>query len=81
VSAGKALKEAPSRTEFRRTYPGTTGHISAVRDGLRALLHGCPMADDVILCASELATNAGAPRGALSYPWRSREELEGGFWV
>jgi hypothetical protein len=35
-------------------------------------------AEEVI---SELATNASAPRGALSYPRRSREELEGGFWV
>jgi hypothetical protein len=33
------------------------------------------------LIASELVTNAGAPRGALSYPRCSREELEGGFWV
>lgn len=30
---------------------------------------------------TELVANAGAPRGALSYPRRSREELEGGFWV
>ena len=33
------------------TYPGTTQHI-------RAVLHECPMADDVILCVSELAANA-----------------------
>jgi hypothetical protein len=39
-------------------YPGTAEHISAVRADLRPLLHDCPMADDVILCASELAANA-----------------------
>jgi serine/threonine-protein kinase RsbW len=40
------------------TYPGTTEHIRIVRLDLRAVLQQCPMADDVILCASELATNA-----------------------
>ena len=40
------------------TYPGKTEHISAVRADLRALLADCPTADDVILCASELAANA-----------------------
>ena len=40
------------------TYPGSPEHISAVRADLRPLLRGCPMADDVILCASELAANA-----------------------
>ncbi len=33
-------------------------HIRAVRADLRPLLTDCPMADDVILCASELAANA-----------------------
>ena len=40
------------------TYPAGTEHISAVRAALRPLLRDCPMADDVILCASELAANA-----------------------
>ena len=40
------------------TYPGSAEQISTVRADLRALLHDCPMADDVILCASELAANA-----------------------
>jgi len=40
------------------TYPGSTEHISAVRADLRPLLRHCPMADEVILCASELAANA-----------------------
>jgi hypothetical protein len=34
-----------------------------------------------VLVVSELVTNARAPRGALSYPRCSREELEGGSWV
>ena len=40
------------------TYPGTAEHISSVRADLRPLLHDCPVADDVVLCASELAANA-----------------------
>jgi serine/threonine-protein kinase RsbW len=40
------------------TYPGSIEHVSAVRADLRALLYDCPRADDVILCASELAANA-----------------------
>lgn len=40
------------------TYPGTAEYIGAVRADLRALFADCPIADDVILCASELAANA-----------------------
>lgn len=40
------------------TYPASAEHIGQVRADLRGLLDGCPVADDVILCASELATNA-----------------------
>ena len=40
------------------TYPGTTEHIHIVRADLSVVLHECPMADDVILCTSELAANA-----------------------
>ena len=39
-------------------YPGSTEHVGAVRADLRALLRDFPVADDVILCASELAANA-----------------------
>ncbi len=40
------------------TYPGAAEHIRAVRADLRPLLAGCPIADEIILCASELAANA-----------------------
>ena len=39
------------------------------------------LADTAQLIMSELAANAGAPRGALSYPRFSREERKGGSWV
>jgi hypothetical protein len=40
------------------TYPGDAEHIRAARADLRVVLDDCPRADDVILCASELAANA-----------------------
>jgi serine/threonine-protein kinase RsbW len=40
------------------TYPGRPEHISSVRADLRILLNGCPILDDILLCVSELATNA-----------------------
>ena len=54
------------------TYPGTTEHIGVVRDDLRGLLGDCPLADDVILCASELAANAAI---------HSRSRLPGGTFT
>ncbi len=54
------------------TYPGSIEHIRAVRADLRALLAECPKADEVILCASELAANAAI---------HSRSRLPGGTFV
>jgi serine/threonine-protein kinase RsbW len=39
-------------------YSGSADQVRAVRAELRAALRGCPVSDDVILCASELAANA-----------------------
>jgi anti-sigma regulatory factor (Ser/Thr protein kinase) len=41
-----------------RTYPATRDQVRVIRAELRALLADCPRADDITLCASELATNA-----------------------
>jgi len=54
------------------TYPGSTEHVGSVRADLRAVLRDCPMADDVILCASELAANAAL---------HSRSRLPGGTFT
>jgi hypothetical protein len=43
---------------FVRVYPGTAAQLAVVRADLRRLLTGCPVADDVLICCSELAANA-----------------------
>src|SRR5215468_7418191 len=40
------------------TYPGSPEHVRQVRADAQGLLAGCPAADEVILCLSELAANA-----------------------
>src|SRR6266480_1896447 len=40
------------------TYPGRPEHVRQARADARGLLAGCPAADEVILCLSELAANA-----------------------
>jgi anti-sigma regulatory factor (Ser/Thr protein kinase) len=67
MSASRALALATSVT-----YPGTAEHIRIVRSDLRVALHECPMAEDVILCASELAANAAI---------HSRSRLPGGTFT
>jgi serine/threonine-protein kinase RsbW len=54
------------------TYPGGTEHIRAVRADVRSVLDDCPRADDVVLCASELAANAAQ---------HSRSRLPGGTFT
>jgi serine/threonine-protein kinase RsbW len=66
---------APRALALRTTgvsYPGSAEHIRAVRADLRPVLRDCPMADDVILCASELAANAAL---------HSRSRLPGGTFT
>jgi serine/threonine-protein kinase RsbW len=41
-----------------RTFAGSPEEIRNVRHFIRQCIEGCPVADDVILLASELATNA-----------------------
>ena len=50
--------EALALRTIEVTYPGAAQYVSAVRADLRLLLRDCPLADEVILCASELAANA-----------------------
>lgn len=82
-------------TEFSRTYPGTASQARAVRADLRGLLLGCPIADEVILCASELAANAALhsrssrPGGTISvraeiccgHQVRLEVSDDGGPWI
>jgi anti-sigma regulatory factor (Ser/Thr protein kinase) len=86
---------SPGLRVSARTYPGEPEHVRQVRADMRRLLDGCPVADDVILCVSELATNSARhsdsrkPGGTFTVRAESRPgagvriEVEdaGGPWV
>ncbi len=58
---GARAKPAATAVAARRTaatFPGRLEELRRMRAGLRRELNGCPVADEVILCASELAANA-----------------------
>lgn len=67
----QTLRAAEAVT-FERGYPGTASQASRVRADLAAITGKCPVAEDVILLASELAANAtrhsrsGWPGGAFT---------------
>lgn len=66
--APRALASCTTST----AYPGSADQVRVVRADLRPVLRDCPMADDVILCASELAANAAL---------HSRSRLPGGTFT
>jgi serine/threonine-protein kinase RsbW len=86
---------SPGLRVSARTYPGEPERVRQVRADIRQLLDGCPVADDVILCASELAANSARhsdsrkPGGTFTVRTESRPgagvriEVEdaGGPWV
>lgn len=53
-----AFADVPLARSGTRLFPGRTEHITAVRSYLAEILDGCPIAEDAILCGSELAANA-----------------------
>lgn len=50
--------DAPCLHLYTVSYPGRADQVRYVRRDLEKLLEDCPGADDIILCASELAANA-----------------------
>jgi serine/threonine-protein kinase RsbW len=49
---------APEAITFERAYPGTADQPRQVRADLTGIAGGCPVRDDLLLLASELAANA-----------------------
>jgi serine/threonine-protein kinase RsbW len=85
----------PGLRSFGQAYPGRSEHVQSVRTDLRAFLNGCPIADETILVASELAANAVThsssrqPGGRFTvraevrpgdYAWVEVED-QGGIWA
>lgn len=50
--------EPVSATRHTCTYPGRADQVRHVRRAVAQHLAGCPAADDAVLIASELASNA-----------------------
>ena len=58
VGLPAAAAASPDLCASAATYPGRPEHVRKIRAAARGLLAGCPAADEVILCLSELAANA-----------------------
>jgi serine/threonine-protein kinase RsbW len=56
--AGGGMSKTATTIEQARIFDGSPEEVRNVRDFVRQTIQGCPVADDVILLASELATNA-----------------------
>jgi serine/threonine-protein kinase RsbW len=52
------ITKAPEAITFERTYPGTADQPRQVRADLAEIAGHCPIADQMVLLASELAANA-----------------------
>ena len=86
---------APPAVTFEQAYPGTADQLHQVRADLTELADGWPFTDELVLLASELATNAilhtrsGHPNGTFTvwatvypgdYAWVEVID-QGGAWV
>jgi anti-sigma regulatory factor (Ser/Thr protein kinase) len=59
ASGTYALLHDPRATsKFERTYPGEAAQVRQVRDDIARAFGWCPVADDLVLVASEFAANA-----------------------
>jgi anti-sigma regulatory factor (Ser/Thr protein kinase) len=85
----------PEAIRFHRSYPGRDDQVRQVRADLASLVAGSPVADDFILLASEVVTNAivhsrsGLPDGVFTvraevhpddFAWLEVED-QGGPWI
>ena len=94
-SPGTASPRRKLRTTFQRVYGGAVSEVRRVRADLATVAAGCPIADELVLLASELATNAivhsrsGEPGSTFTvraelqrdaYAWVEVEDQGGGDW-
>jgi anti-sigma regulatory factor (Ser/Thr protein kinase) len=52
------LHDPQAASKFERTYPGEATQVRQVRDDIARAFGWCPVADDLVLVASEFAANA-----------------------
>lgn len=70
-------------TTFDRSYPGSVDQVARVRADLAQAALGCPVVDDLVLLASELAANAvlHSKSGHLDHTFTVRATLYHGEYV
>ena len=56
--AGQTQQPARPATSYQRTFPGRAEEAARVRREIAGYLNGCPVTDDMVLIADELAANA-----------------------
>jgi serine/threonine-protein kinase RsbW len=68
---------------WSRAFPATAPQVREARAFLRAALEGCPIADDIVLCASELAANSclHSASGNAGGTFTVRAEIHEGDYV
>jgi anti-sigma regulatory factor (Ser/Thr protein kinase) len=68
---------------WSRAYPGVPGQIGKARADVAQLLAGCPAVDNVVVCLSELASNAilHSRSGLPGRHFGVRVETRAGEWV
>jgi two-component sensor histidine kinase len=66
-----------------RAFPAQPAQVREARQFLRAVLDGCQVADDVVLCMSELATNSclHSASGKAGGTFTVRAEVHPGDYV
>jgi anti-sigma regulatory factor (Ser/Thr protein kinase) len=92
VGGQARVAATPGTRLFDRSYAGEASQVGLVRSDLAAFAAGCPVLDDLVLMASELAANAvqhsrsGEPggrftvqAGAGGHAWLEVED-QGGPW-
>jgi len=73
-----ARATAEAVTGYQRTYPGRADRIREVRRDLAGYLNECPVADDLVLIADELAANCIMHTRSRGASFHVRCELSSG---
>src|SRR5580700_9001303 len=81
ISSGQAKRPEQSAeliTKYQRTYPGWADQVRHVRRDVASHLGDCPVTDDIVLIADELASNCVLHTRSRGESFRVRCEMSPG---